>query len=160
MGSDSDMEVMMPCMATLQSLGVLFDVTIASAHRTPEHLEKTVRGFERAGGKVVIAAAGGAAHLAGVIASLTLLPVIGVPIRSPMLGLDSLLSMAQMPPGVPVAVMGVNGAKNAALFSAQILAQNDAAVRDAYVRFRKDQAAKVIDKSLRLKRAGWENFLQ
>ena len=77
-----------------------------------------------------------------------------------MLGLDSLLSMAQMPPGVPVAVMGVNGAKNAALFSAQILAQNDAAVRDAYVRFRKDQAAKVIDKSLRLKRAGWENFLQ
>jgi 5-(carboxyamino)imidazole ribonucleotide mutase len=158
MGSDSDLEAMKACMATMESLGITFSVTIASAHRTPKHLETTIRKFENNGGKVVIAAAGGAAHLAGVIAALTPLPVLGVPMRSPMLGLDSLLSMAQMPPGVPVAVVGVNGSKNAALFAAQILSHLDESVRDALIAFRKDQAAKVVAKSKKLDKLGWASY--
>jgi 5-(carboxyamino)imidazole ribonucleotide mutase len=158
MGSDSDLEAMKPCMAALESLGVVFSVTIASAHRTPKHLESTIRAFEKNGGKVVIAAAGGAAHLAGVIAALTPLPVIGVPMRSPMLGLDSLLSMAQMPPGVPVAVVGVNGSQNAALFAAQILAHSNPAVRDALLAFRKRQAEKVVAKSRKMDKLGWAGY--
>lgn len=158
MGSDSDLEAMLPCMRTLESLGVRFTVTIASAHRTPQHLERTVRAFERGGGVVIIAAAGGAAHLAGVIAALTPLPVLGVPMRSPMLGLDSLLSMVQMPPGVPVAVLGVNGSLNAALFAAQIIAATDATVRSALLKFREDQAAKVVAKSKKLEKTGWAHY--
>lgn len=158
MGSDSDLEAMLPCMQTLESLGVRFRVAIASAHRTPQHLERTVRVFERGGGVVIIAAAGGAAHLAGVIAALTPLPVLGVPMRSPLLGLDSLLSMAQMPPGVPVAVLGVNGSLNAALFAAQIIATTDAAVRDALLKFREDQSASVLAKSKKLEKSGWAHY--
>ena len=158
MGSDSDLEAMTPCMKTLEELGVRHQVTVASAHRTPAHLEQTVKKFESGGGKVVIAAAGGAAHLPGVVASLTPLPVIGVPIRSPMLGLDSLLSIVQMPGGVPVATVGVNGSKNAALLATQILATGSKALMNKLVAFRSTQAEKVIEKSRRLSRVGYENY--
>lgn len=158
MGSDSDIEAMAPCMAVLESFGIPHQVDIASAHRTPRHLERTVKKFEAGGGRVVIAAAGGAAHLAGVVASLTPLPVIGVPIESGLLGLDSLLSMAQMPPGVPVATVGVNGAKNAGLLAAQILALSSKPVRDKLIAFRTEQAEQVIAKSARLKKTGYRNY--
>jgi 5-(carboxyamino)imidazole ribonucleotide mutase len=158
MGSDSDLETMSPCMAVLESFGIPFIAAIASAHRTPKHLECTVKKFEAEGGRVVIAAAGGAAHLAGVVASLTPLPVIGVPIKSGLLGLDSLLSMAQMPPGVPVATVGVNGAKNAGLLAAQILALNSKPVRDRLLAFREEQAQQVIAKSNQLKNKGYGNY--
>jgi 5-(carboxyamino)imidazole ribonucleotide mutase len=151
MGSDSDLDAMKPCIETLESFGVAIEVTIASAHRTPAHLEDTVKKFAAGGGEVVIAAAGGAAHLPGVIASMTLLPVIGVPMKSSMLGLDSLLSIVQMPAGVPVATVGVNGAANAALLAVEILALGSAALREKLADFRRKQADKVIAKSEKLK---------
>lgn len=158
MGSDSDLETLKPCLEALESFGVPFEAAIASAHRSPKHLEKTLAKFVGGGGKVVIAAAGGAAHLPGVVASLTQLPVIGVPIRSPMLGQDSLLSIVQMPAGVPVATVGVNSAKNAALLAIQILALSSKALSDKLAAFRAQQAEKVVEKSNRLKRLGFKNY--
>ena len=158
MGSDSDLECMMPCLDTQESFGVAFEVTVASAHRTPKYLEKTISDFVSGGGRVVIAAAGGAAHLPGVVASLTQLPVIGVPVRSPMLGLDSLLSIAQMPAGVPVAAVGVQAAANAALLAVQILALGSLPLKVKLAAFRKQQADKVVAKSQKLKKAGYKNY--
>lgn len=151
MGSDSDLQGMAPCMEVLSLLGIPHTVIIASAHRTPEHLRTELDAFERGGGKAVIAAAGGAAHLPGVIAAQTLLPVIGVPVSSPMLGIDSLLSIAQMPAGIPVATVGVGAAKNAGLLAAQILAVSDGGLRKKLESFRKDQSKKVIEKSKAVK---------
>lgn len=122
MGSDSDLPVMQEAADILDQLGIEYEMTIVSAHRTPDRLYeygKSARGKRL---KVIIAGAGGAAHLPGMIASLTTLPVIGVPIKSKqMSGIDSLYSIVQMPPGVPVATMAINGAKNAGLFAAEIL---------------------------------------
>ena len=158
MGSDSDLREMAPCFDTLDAFGIKYDSTIASAHRTHEYLKSVVSGFERSGGRVVIAAAGGAAHLPGVVAALTALPVIGVPMGSKLLGLDSLLSIAQMPAGMPVAVVAIGGSKNAALLAAQILALNDAALRKKYADFRAKQADAVIAKSKRLKQKGHKDY--
>ncbi|NLG53790.1 MAG: 5-(carboxyamino)imidazole ribonucleotide mutase [Clostridiales bacterium] len=130
MGSDSDFEVMKAAIVRLKSFGIPFEVRVISAHRTPAEAERFSKTAEENGFGVIIAAAGKAAHLAGVIAANTVLPVIGVPVKSSMMGgLDSLLSTVQMPNGVPVATVAVNGADNAAILAAQILAAADHGIR-------------------------------
>lgn len=122
MGSTSDMDVMQECVTQLEELGVVYEIEVASAHRNPERIRDWASGAEARGLKVLIAAAGKAAHLGGVVAALTPLPVITVPMRTSDLGgLDSLLSMVQMPAGVPVACVAINGAKNAAILATQML---------------------------------------
>jgi len=151
MGSSSDWETMQHTAAALAALGVPFERRVVSAHRTPKLMYAYAASAERRGLKVIIAGAGGAAHLPGMTASLTTLPVLGVPVESKALkGLDSLLSIAQMPGGVPVATFAVGkaGAINAALFAASILAQGDARTRRAWKRFRTDQTAKVLKAKL------------
>jgi 5-(carboxyamino)imidazole ribonucleotide mutase len=132
MGSESDLPVLEPCADVLGEFGVPFEMRVMSAHRTPAQVEEYASGAEARGMRVIIAAAGGAAHLAGVVAAYTMLPVVAVPIpTSRMGGLDSLLSMVQMPGGVPVACMGLgkSGAKNAALLSVRMLAAGDPGLR-------------------------------
>lgn len=129
MGSDSDWPIMKPAVELLKEFGVEVDVIVASAHRTPAKVHEYAENARENGVGVIIAAAGAAAHLAGVIASYTTLPVIGVPINAtPLNGLDALLSTVQMPSGIPVATMAVNGAKNAAVFALEIFGAGDAAV--------------------------------
>jgi len=154
MGSDSDWEEMKPAADTLRELGVPFEVEVTSAHRSPARTTEYAATAAGRGLKVVIAGAGAAAHLAGVVAAHTLLPVIGVPIpSSPLAGLDSLLSTAQMPGGVPVATMalGKAGAKNAALLAAEILALGDAPLRTRLVAHRKRMASDLEAKSRELR---------
>jgi 5-(carboxyamino)imidazole ribonucleotide mutase len=139
-GSQSDVPVLEPCLQTLSDLGIEHEMRVMSAHRTPEKVQQFAAAADQ-GFEVIIAAAGMAAHLPGVVAAWTALPVIGVPIGKPgMSGLDALLSIAQMPPGVPVACMAVNGAKNAALYAAAILALSHPDVRQALERFRREQS--------------------
>ena len=126
MGSDSDMPVMQAAADQLKELGIEHEVTIVSAHRTPDRMYEYAKEAKERGIKVIIAGAGGSAHLPGMVASLTTLPVIGVPVKtSTMDGLDSLLSIVQMPGGIPVATVAVNGAKNAGLLAARILGTTD-----------------------------------
>jgi len=148
MGSKTDWETMEHASKTLDELGVPHDVRILSAHRTPDQTLDYAAKAESNGVEVIIAAAGGAAHLAGVIAAKTRLPVLGVPMESKSLkGLDSLLSMVQMPAGIPVAVLAIGkpGAINAALFAAAILANQHTAVRQALERFRAAQSKSVLE---------------
>ncbi|MEW6045630.1 MAG: 5-(carboxyamino)imidazole ribonucleotide mutase, partial [Bacillota bacterium] len=126
------------------------EVAVASAHRTPERVQRWASTAAGRGLKVIIAGAGGAAHLPGVIAAWTPLPVIGVPIAASLEGLDALLSIAQMPPGVPVAAVGVNGARNAALLAAEILALSDPALAERLQAFRREQGEKVAERERRL----------
>lgn len=147
MGSTSDWETMAHAAATLEGLGVPFEVKVVSAHRTPDLLFQYASTAETRGLHVIIAGAGGAAHLPGMAASKTLLPVLGVPVESKVLrGVDSLLSIVQMPAGVPVATFAIGraGAVNAALAAAQILARHDPSIRAALGRHRDDQTAKVL----------------
>jgi 5-(carboxyamino)imidazole ribonucleotide mutase len=147
MGSTSDWETMQHTAQTLEGLGVAFEKRVISAHRTPKLMYEWGTGAAARGLKIVIAGAGGAAHLAGVAAALTSLPVLGVPMESASLkGLDSLLSMVQMPGGVPVATFAIGkpGAINAAIFAAEILALSDARVRRAVAKHRSDQTRKVM----------------
>jgi 5-(carboxyamino)imidazole ribonucleotide mutase len=140
-GSKSDIPVLEPCLQVLTDLGIEHEMHVMSAHRTPEKVQQFAATAADQGFEVIIAAAGMAAHLPGVVAAWTSLPVIGVPVGKPgMSGLDALLSIAQMPPGVPVACMAVNGAKNAALYAAAILALKHPDVRQALERFRREQA--------------------
>lgn len=127
MGSDSDLPIMQAAADMLTQFGVEFELTIVSAHRTPDRMFDYAKAAAGRGLKVIIAGAGGAAHLPGMVASLTILPVVGVPIKSTnsIDGMDSLLSIAQMPPGVPVATMAVNGAQNAGILAAEIVALGD-----------------------------------
>ena len=158
MGSDSDWVVMKSAVDTLRSFNIEFDITVASAHRTPNKVREFVQTSVENGAKVFIAAAGCAAHLAGVVASYTTYPVIGVPISSePFKGFDSLLSTVQMPPGVPVATMAVNGAKNAALFAIQILAVDDESIQKKFIDYRINMEAEVEKKAVNLKNALNEN---
>jgi 5-(carboxyamino)imidazole ribonucleotide mutase len=144
-GSKSDVPTLEPCLQTLRDLGIEAELHVMSAHRSPAKVHEFASTAEQNGFEVIIAAAGMAAHLPGVVAAWTRLPVIGVPIAqqggSGVSGLDSLLSIAQMPPGIPVACMAVNGAKNAALYAAAILALKHDPVREALERFRKEQSA-------------------
>jgi phosphoribosylamine--glycine ligase len=150
MGSDSDLKVMKHCKAQLDEFGIASEMTVASAHRSPERVLKLVRSAERKGADVIIAGAGMAAHLAGVVASHTILPVIGVPLFvAPLNGLDALLSTFQMPPGVPVATVSIGkaGAKNAAVLAVEILARSDKNLQRKLRAFRKKQAAEVEKKA-------------
>lgn len=131
MGSDSDWEVMRPAAETLKQFGVDFDHKVVSAHRTPEDMLEFAKNARAAGYSVIIAGAGGAAHLPGMVASLTTLPVIGVPVRGSHLeGMDSLLSIVQMPRGIPVATVAINNSMNAALLALRILAVTDTAIAE------------------------------
>lgn len=153
-GSDSDFETVREALPLLEEFGVGYEVEVASAHRSPERLRTYLSDARRRGIKIIIAGAGMAAHLAGVAAAETTLPVIGVPIDSPPLhGLDALLSTVQMPPGVPVATMAIgrSGARNAALFAARILALSDPVLAEKLVKFKEKQAAEVAARSERLK---------
>ncbi len=145
MGSRSDLEVMREAVDTLRELGVEHEVTVVSAHRTPDRMFAYAKGAADRGVKVIIAGAGGAAHLPGMIASLTILPVIGVPIKSrnSIDGWDSLLSILQMPAGVPVATVAVNGSRNAGLLAVQILAVADEDLAGKLMAFKGQQEDKV-----------------
>jgi len=146
MGSKSDWEVMKNAADTLSQLGVPCDVRVLSAHRTPDQLFAYVAEMEKKGVEVFIAAAGGAAHLAGVIAAKTLVPVLGVPMESKLQGLDSLLSMVQMPAGIPVGTLAIGkaGAINAALLATAIIANKHPEYREALRRFRVEQSNAVL----------------
>ena len=149
MGSTSDWGVMKAATETLARFGVESETKVLSAHRTPAELKAWVESLRDRGFAAVIAAAGGAAHLAGVVAAFTTLPVIGVPVKSKSLeGLDSLLSMVQMPSGIPVAVVAIDGAKNAALLAVEILAVTDPELRAKMDSFRAEQARKVLESTL------------
>ncbi len=154
MGSDSDWAVMKSATELLQKFGVEIEVTVASAHRTPDKVREFVKDCDAQDVKVFIAAAGCAAHLAGVVASYTAKPVIGVPINSePLKGLDALFSTVQMPSGVPVATMAINGAKNAAIFAAQILALSNDDVKQKLSDYRADMVKEVDKKADNIKHA-------
>ncbi|QWT17626.1 5-(carboxyamino)imidazole ribonucleotide mutase [Collinsella sp. zg1085] len=141
MGSQSDMSVMEACTKELDSLGVPYELVVASAHRTPDKVHKWAASAAERGLKVIIAAAGKAAHLGGVVAAFTPLPVVGVPIKTSDLGgMDSLLSMVQMPSGVPVACVAINGAKNAAIYATQILGASLPEYRQAIETLKQEMA--------------------
>jgi len=144
MGSTSDAEVMHPARTTLKEFGVECEFKVLSAHRTPDHALRYAEEADGRGIEVIIAGAGGAAHLPGILAAKTILPVIGVPIKSRSLaGLDSLLSMVQMPSGIPVATVAINGAANAALLAVEILALKYPELRHKLSRYRNDMETKV-----------------
>ena len=148
MGSDSDLPVMEQAAEVLKEFGVPYELTIVSAHRTPERMVEFAKNAHRRGIKVIIAGAGGAAHLPGMVASLSPLPVIGVPVKSSnsLDGWDSLLSIVQMPAGVPVATVAVNGAKNAGLLAVQILAAADLPLQQAMIRYKENLRDGVLTK--------------
>ena len=151
MGSDSDLPVMQDAAAMLKELGVEHEMTIVSAHRTPERLYEYARSARDRGLRVIIAGAGGAAHLPGMAAAITELPVIGVPVKSSALsGQDSLLSIVQMPAGVPVATVAINGARNAGILAAQILGAGDPDMLDRVAAYKRGLEAMVMEKVERL----------
>ena len=153
MGSDSDLETMKPCIARLKSFDIPVEVRVISAHRNPAAAEQFASAAKENGFGAIIAAAGKAAHLAGVLAAYTTLPVIGVPIKTSLMGgLDSLLSMVQMPKGIPVACVAVDGADNAAILSAQMLALSDSDLADRLTRFKSDMAQEVAQKDQKMQR--------
>jgi 5-(carboxyamino)imidazole ribonucleotide mutase len=148
MGSDSDLPVMRAAAEILTELGVPYEMTIVSAHRTPGRLYDYARTARERGLKVIVAGAGGAAHLPGMVAAISPLPVIGVPVKTSSLsGQDSLLSIVQMPPGVPVATVAIDGARNAGLLAAQILGTGDPALMERLVRFKQDLETMVMAKA-------------
>lgn len=146
MGSDSDLPVMQEAAKMLDEFEISYEISIVSAHRTPDRLYKYAKEVDTRGVRVIIAGAGGAAHLPGMVASLTVLPVIGVPIKSKtMNGIDSLYSIVQMPGGVPVASMAIDGAKNAAIFAAEIIGLNDSTVKERLIKYKEDMRVRVED---------------
>ena len=161
MGSDSDLPVMKAAAEALDALGIAYELTIVSAHRTPARLVDYAESAALRGIEVIIAGAGGAAHLPGMVAAMTSVPVIGVPVRSSNLqGLDSLLSIVQMPGGIPVATVAINGAKNAGLLAAAMLGIKDKAVRDRLDVMRAEMNEEVLGKAQRLEAEGWEAYLK
>lgn len=160
MGSDSDLPVMQNACKVLDELGVGYEVRISSAHRAPAKTAALAAEAANDGFGVIIAGAGGAAHLAGVIAAETVLPVIAVPIKSGALyGLDALLAMVQMPAGIPVATVAIDGARNAGILAAQILAQGDDSLTERLVAFKADMLAGVEGKDARLQELGVAGYL-
>jgi 5-(carboxyamino)imidazole ribonucleotide mutase len=152
MGSDSDFPVMQEASKVLDEFGVGYEIKVASAHRSPDYTAKYVKSAQKRGIKVIIAGAGGAAHLPGVAASMFPLPVIGVPIMTKSLkGMDSLLSIVQMPGGVPVATVGINNAKNAGLLSVQILASGNSSLLKKMLSYKNKMESDVIIKNKNLK---------
>ena len=160
MGSDSDLTVMKEAAVILEELGATYKISIVSAHRTPKRLYTEAQNAKKNGYKCIIAGAGGAAHLPGMFASLTELPVIGVPIRLNTLGgIDSLYSIVQMPPGIPVATMAVDGAKNAGLFAAKILAINNTSIANSLQKYTRQLEEVVLEKATQLEREGYQKYL-
>lgn len=157
MGSDSDLQVMQAAADVLKSFNIPFELTVVSAHRTPERMFTYAKTAKDRGLKVIIAGAGGAAHLPGMVASLTILPVIGVPVKSSnsIDGWDSVLSILQMPNGVPVATVALNAAKNAGLLAAEIIATFDDSVAQRLQEYKNEMAQEVMQKAGKMKDDGW-----
>lgn len=161
MGSDSDLSTMKSAITVCQNFAVSCEVMIVSAHRTPEIMVEYAKNAHKLGMKVIIAGAGGAAHLPGMVASLTPLPVIGVPVTTPHLqGIDSLYSIVQMPRGIPVATVAIGNAENAGLLAVQILASHDPKLMKKIQEYRQNLTQTVIDKQKELKQLGYENYLK
>lgn len=145
MGSTSDLAVMTGAAEVLNQLEIPFEMNALSAHRTPEEVEKFAKGAHARGIKVIIAAAGMAAHLPGVIAAMTPLPVIGVPIKASLEGWDAILAILQMPPGIPVATVALNGSRNAAILAAQMIATGDEQLMTKLVAFKEELKSKIVE---------------
>ncbi|RUM46274.1 MAG: 5-(carboxyamino)imidazole ribonucleotide mutase [Hydrogenothermus sp.] len=161
MGSDSDLPVMKGAAEILDQFEVPYEITIVSAHRTPDRMYTYAKSAEERGIKVIIAGAGGAAHLPGMVASLTHLPVIGVPVKTSTLnGQDSLLSIVQMPAGIPVATVAINNAKNAGLLAVSILATSDKNLAEKLKQYRNSLKEMVEEKAKKLENLGYKNYLE
>jgi len=161
MGSDSDLPVMSAAIAMCEEFGIAYEVDIVSAHRTPQKLVEYAKSAQYRGLVVIIAGAGGAAHLPGMVAAESALPVIGVPVRSSSLdGMDSLLSIVQMPGGVPVATVAINGAKNAGILAAQIIGAQDNSLREKITAYKLNMKAEVDKKSEKLSAMGYKKYLE
>ena len=160
MGSDSDLAVMKGAAEILDKIGIEYDLTIVSAHRTPERMYEYARSAKTRGLKVIIAGAGGAAHLPGMVAALTTLPVVGVPVKTQALsGIDSLYSIVQMPGGVPVATVAINGALNAGLIAAEIIGAFDELVSERLGRYKAELNDTVLKKAELLEKEKYEKYL-
>ena len=160
MGSDSDLPTMEKAIAVCEDFAVAYEVAIVSAHRTPERMVDYARNAHQRGVKVIIAGAGGAAHLPGMVASLTPLPVVGVPVTTRQLqGLDSLYSIVQMPRGIPVATVAIGNAQNAGLLAVQILGASNSQLQARIEKYRQDLAQTVLDKQDRLDKLGYQAYL-
>ncbi|ELS02277.1 phosphoribosylaminoimidazole carboxylase, PurE protein [Xenococcus sp. PCC 7305] len=160
MGSDSDLPTMQAAIAVCEEFAVGCEVAIVSAHRTPDRMVDYARTAHEKGLKVIIAGAGGAAHLPGMVASLTPLPVIGVPVATRNLqGVDSLYSIVQMPRGIPVATVAIGNAQNAGLLAVQILATSDSQLLTRVQQYRQDLAAMVLEKQTKLEQLGYQKYL-
>jgi 5-(carboxyamino)imidazole ribonucleotide mutase len=159
MGSDSDLSIMQPASDILKAFGIPHEVTVVSAHRTPNRMINYAQQAKDRGLKVIIAGAGGAAHLPGMVAAVTTLPVIGVPIKSSnsIDGWDSVLSILQMPDGVPVATVALNAAKNAGILAAEILGVSDESIAKQIANYKETLVKEVGEKVMKLKKDGWEN---
>ena len=161
MGSDSDLPILKEAAEVLEEFNIEFEINVYSAHRSPKETQKYVEFAMERGLKVIIAAAGGAAHLAGVTAAHTTLPVIGVPVMSKSLdGMDSLLSTVQMPPGIPVATVGINAAKNAGLLAVQILATSSLDLTKQLEAYKKSLESGVLKKNEKINSLGYKNYLE
>ena len=161
MGSDSDLQVMSKAAQILDEFKISYELTIVSAHRTPKRLFDYASSALKKGLKVIIAGAGGSAHLPGMVASITPLPVIGVPIKTKSLdGLDSLLSIAQMPPGIPVATVAINGAKNAGILAVSIIGVNDKKILKKIQLYKNKLKKEVTEKAKKLEKVGYKKYLK
>jgi 5-(carboxyamino)imidazole ribonucleotide mutase len=162
MGSSSDLPIMKEAALVLDELGVAYELTVVSAHRTPERMFEYAQKAAGKGLEVIIAGAGGAAHLPGMVAAITPLAVIGVPIKSSnsIDGWDSVLSILQMPAGVPVATVALNGARNAGILAAQVVAAHDAVVMQRVREFKEKLREKVLDDAGEIENRGWRDFLK
>jgi len=160
MGSDSDLPVMREAADFLEEMGIQYELTIVSAHRTPKRLYEYAESATKRGISVIIAGAGGSAHLPGMVASITTLPVIGVPIKSKTLsGIDSLYSIVQMPAGIPVATVAINGAKNAGILAASILSVSNSEIAEKLTTFKETLTKTVQWKANELEKVGYEAYL-
>ncbi len=160
MGSDSDLPVMSEAAKVMEEFGVDYELTVVSAHRTPDRMYEYAKTAKERGLKLIIAGAGGAAHLPGMTAAITSLPVIGVPVKTRALsGVDSLYSIVQMPAGIPVATVAINGARNAGLLAVQILAAFDEELSDKVLKYKSELDESVIEKAGKLEKIGYEKYL-
>ncbi len=161
MGSDSDLKVMSEAALVLDALQIEYNLTVVSAHRTPDRMYSFAKEALDNGYKLIIAGAGGAAHLPGMVASLTPLPVIGVPIKSSnMSGIDSLYSIVQMPPGIPVATMAINGAKNAGILAGKMIGAHQPIVMERVVKYTSNMETTVLEKAKKLESQGFKDYLK
>ncbi len=160
MGSDSDLPVMAPAAEFLESMDIPVEVTVVSAHRTPDRMVEFARQAHQRGIRVIIAGAGGAAHLPGMVASMSPLPVIGVPVRSSnsIDGWDSILSILQMPNGIPVATVALNAGKNAGILAARILGSTDEALQARLISYMQTMESQVLQKAERLEKSGYKDY--